>query len=152
FHHSHRSTRCALSACVASVCLSSRSSSYYWPPGHRDLHSFPTRRYSDLTFRNSRDERALPVRRLGSFLPGSGRGGAGTHWNGQTDRYMAYDFEIKSMTEERYGKEKLAEDSGLRYRDWGITFDEMEKYYDKYEKTAGVSGEENPLGEKRSNQ
>lgn len=103
-----------------------------------------------LTFRNSRDERALPVRRLGSFLPGSGRGGAGTHWNGQTDRYMAYDFEIKSMTEERYGKEKLAEDSGLRYRDWGITFDEMEKYYDKFEKTAGVSGEENPLGEKRS--
>ena len=103
-----------------------------------------------LTFRNTRDEQALPVRRLGSFLPGSGRGGAGTHWNGQTDRYMPYDFEIKSMTEEKYGEEKLGEKSGLRYRDWGITFDELEKYYDKFEKTAGVSGEENPLGEERS--
>ncbi len=103
-----------------------------------------------LTFRNKRDERALPIRRFGSFLPGQGRGGAGTHWNGQTDRYMKYDFEIKSMTEDKYGKDKLSEDDGFMYRDWGITFDDMEPYYDTFEKTAGVSGEENPLGEKRS--
>src|SRR5699024_11874489 len=64
---------------------------------------------------------------------------------------MKYDSEIKSMTEEKYGKDKLSEDDGFMYRDWGITFDDMEPYYDTFEKTAGVRGEENPLGEKRSN-
>src|SRR5699024_5176689 len=63
---------------------------------------------------------------------------------------MKYDFEIKSMTEDKYGKDKLSEDDGFMYRDWGITFGDLEPYYDTFEKTAGVSGEENPLVEKRS--
>ena len=37
-----------------------------------------------LTFRNTQGMRALPMRRLGSFLPGDGLGGAGSHWNGMT--------------------------------------------------------------------
>ncbi len=35
-----------------------------------------------LTFRNRQSETALPMRELGSFLPGEGVGGAGVHWNG----------------------------------------------------------------------
>ncbi len=103
-----------------------------------------------LTFRNSPDQRALPMRQLGSFLLGENLGGAGTHWNGQTWRFLPYDFEIRSMTEEKYGEDKLMEDDGYRLQDWGITYDELEPYFDRFEKTCGLSGEENPLGGKRS--
>ncbi|HIW38464.1 MAG TPA: GMC family oxidoreductase [Candidatus Jeotgalicoccus stercoravium] len=103
-----------------------------------------------LTFRNNRDEEALPMRQLGSFLLGNNLGGAGTHWNGQTWRFLPYDFEIRSMTEERYGKEKLKDEQGYQLEDWGITYDELEPYFNTFEKTLGISGEDNPLGGDRS--
>lgn len=103
-----------------------------------------------LTFRNSPDEKALPMRQQGSFLLGENLGGAGTHWNGQTWRFLPYDFEIRSMTEERYGAEKLKDERGYQIEDWGITYDELEPYFNTFEKTAGISGEENPLGGHRS--
>ncbi|WP_026570217.1 MULTISPECIES: GMC family oxidoreductase [Sediminibacillus] len=101
-----------------------------------------------LTFRNNRDERALPMRQLGSFLLGEGLGGAGVHWNGQTWRFLPYDLQIKSMTEEKYGN-KLGDDYTLQ--DWGITYEELEPYFYKFEQTAGIGGEENPMGAPRSN-
>lgn len=70
------------------------------------------------------------------------------HWNGQTFRFLPYDFEIRSKTIERYGKSKIP--AGMSIQDWGITYDQLEPYYDKFEKTAGISGEPNPLGGKRS--
>ena len=51
-----------------------------------------------LTFRNSVDQTALPMRHLGSFLPGVGVGGAGVHWNGQLWRFLPEDFVIRSHT------------------------------------------------------
>lgn len=103
-----------------------------------------------VTFRNSLKQKALPMRKLGSFLLGDNLGGAGVHWNGWTYRFFPYDFEIKTMTEKRYGKNKLSKDYLLQ--DWGITYDEMEPYFDKFEKTAGISGEaKNPFSGKRSN-
>lgn len=102
-----------------------------------------------ITFRNSRDQRALPMRQMGSFLLGENLGGAGTHWNGQTWRFLPYDFEIKTMTDERYGANKLPEEYTIQ--DWGITYDELEPYYDKFEKVAGISGEDaNPFAGTRS--
>lgn len=80
-----------------------------------------------LTFRNNSSQRALPMRQYGSFMLGNGVGGAGSHWNGMTYRYLPYDFEIKSKTIERYGEDKIAE--GLTIQDGGITYDEMEPYY-----------------------
>lgn len=103
-----------------------------------------------MTFRNSREQEALPMRQQGSFLLGENLGGAGTHWNGQTWRFLPYDFEVKSMTEERYGSDKLQEDDGYRWEDWGITYDELEPYFNTFEQTAGISGEDNPLGGDRS--
>src|SRR5438034_626707 len=35
-----------------------------------------------LTIRNNPSQEALPMRRLGSFLPGEGVGGSGVHWSG----------------------------------------------------------------------
>ncbi|MBU9672434.1 GMC family oxidoreductase [Planococcus sp. CP5-4] len=104
-----------------------------------------------ITFRNSRDQKALPMRQLGSFLLGEGLGGAGTHWNGQNWRFLPYDFEIKTMTDAKYGENKLPAEYTLQ--DWGITYDELEPYFDKFEKTAGISGEDkNPFWGARSSE
>ncbi|NIK71657.1 MULTISPECIES: GMC family oxidoreductase [unclassified Paenibacillus] len=92
-----------------------------------------------VTFRNTMKMRALPMRTYGSFLLGDGLGGAGVHWNGQYYRFLPYDFEIYSKTVERYGKKKIPENMTLR--DWGITYDQLEPYFVKYEQMAGISGE-----------
>ncbi|MBB4826612.1 gluconate 2-dehydrogenase alpha chain [Sporosarcina luteola] len=102
-----------------------------------------------ITFRNTRKMRALPMRQMGSFLLGEGLGGSGTHWNGMTYRFLPYDFQIKSMTDKKYGKNKLSAEYLLQ--DWGITYDELEPYFTKFDKTIGLSGEDkNPFWGKRS--
>ncbi|WP_336773294.1 GMC family oxidoreductase [Paenibacillus sp. MMO-58] len=92
-----------------------------------------------VSFRNTIKMRALPMRTYGSFLLGEGLGGAGVHWNGQYYRFLPYDFEIYSKTVERYGKKKIPEN--MTIRDWGITYEELEPYFVKYEQMAGISGE-----------
>lgn len=103
-----------------------------------------------ITFRNTSKMTAVPMRSYGSFLMGEGLGGAGIHWNGQTYRFLPYDFEIYSKTVERYGKKKIPD--GMTIQDWGITYDELEPYFYKFEQLAGISGdqEDNPLVGKRS--
>src|SRR5699024_5921226 len=101
-----------------------------------------------ITFRNNPDELALPMRQFGAFLIGTGVGGAGTHWNGDTWFFSPYDFEIKTMTDKKDGKNKLPKEYMIQ--DWGITYDELEPYYEKFEKMAGTSGELNPLRPERT--
>ena len=91
-----------------------------------------------LTIRNNPSQEALPMRKLGSFLPGEGVGGSGTHWSGHTWRWTDMEFKVRSMYEERYGKNFIPAD--MTIQDWGITYDELEPYYDKFEYTAAVSG------------
>ncbi|RKJ57511.1 GMC family oxidoreductase, partial [Butyricicoccus sp. 1XD8-22] len=97
------------------------------------------------TVRHDPDQTALPYRQHGSFLIGDGVGGSGEHWNGLTYRFMPYDFEIRSKTIERYGESKIPADMPLQ--DWGITYDEMVPYFEKFEQMAGISGETNPIKE-----
>ncbi len=104
---------------------------YYW---RHELFQEPAR--ETLTFRNKPGQTALPMRDLGSFLPGTGVGGAGVHWNGQTWRFLPSDFMARSHNEARYGK--LPED--MTVQDWGITYDELEPYYDKFEYLCGIGG------------
>ncbi|MDB5413866.1 MAG: family oxidoreductase [Rubritepida sp.] len=91
-----------------------------------------------LTIRNKLDQEALPIRKWGSFLPGNGVGGAGVHWNGQTWRFLPEDFTLKSHLTQRYGEGFLPENHMIQ--DWGITYQELEPYYDRFEKIAGISG------------
>jgi gluconate 2-dehydrogenase alpha chain len=91
-----------------------------------------------LSARNNPSQEALPVRRLGSFLPGEGVGGSAIHWSGGTWRWTDMDFKIRSQYEEKYGKKYIPAD--MTIQDWGITYSELEPYYDKFEKVAGVSG------------
>ncbi|MGY6457689.1 GMC family oxidoreductase, partial [Vibrio parahaemolyticus] len=86
------------------------------------------------TLRHSLSERALPLRQLGAWLPGTGVGGAGLHWNGQTWRFHPSDFNHRSHYESRYGHDFFTKiDPNLRPRDWGISYDTLEPYFDKFE-------------------
>lgn len=100
-----------------------------------------------VTSRNEIGETALPIRTREQMQLGFDVGGASVHWAGATYRYWPYDFEMRSKTIERYGEDKIPEDMNLQ--DWGITYEEMEPYYDKWEKMAGISGEQDPLAPKR---
>src|SRR3954464_12021980 len=91
-----------------------------------------------LTFRNNMGQTALPIRHFGSFLPGNGVGGAGVHWNGQTWRFLPHDFRIRSHMIERYGESIMPE--GNQIPAWGVTHEDLEPYYDKFEYVAGISG------------
>jgi gluconate 2-dehydrogenase alpha chain len=91
-----------------------------------------------ITFRNAMNETALPMRQLGSFLPGEGVGGAAVHWGGLTWRFLPWDFETKSRTLARYGKNQVAEDCTMQ--DWGVSYDELEPHFDRFEYLYGISG------------
>jgi gluconate 2-dehydrogenase alpha chain len=91
-----------------------------------------------VTFRNQSSQVALPIRRLESFLPGTGLGGSMVHWNGQTYRFHANDFQLATRARERYGRNFL--DPDLTVQDWGVTYDELEPHYDKFEYLLGTSG------------
>src|ERR1700716_2555558 len=91
-----------------------------------------------ITVRNDVSQEALPMRRLGSFLPGDVVGGSGVHWSGHTWRWTDMEFKVRSLNEERYGKSFIPAD--MTIQDWGITYAELEPYYDRFEYTAAVSG------------
>lgn len=94
--------------------------------------------HETLTIRNNPAQTALPMRRLGSFLPGTNVGGAGVHWNGQTWRFLPSDFVARSHNLQRYGASALPAD--MTIQDWGVTYDELEPHYDRFEYLCGIAG------------
>ncbi|NNM77802.1 GMC family oxidoreductase [Sphingomonas sp. ID1715] len=106
---------------------------YYWRH-----HLFQNVAHETLTFRNKSDQRALPMRRLGSFLPGAGVGGGGIHWNGQVWRFLPSDFAAKSHNVARYGAGVLP--AGMTIQDYPVSYAELEPYFDRFEYLCGVSG------------
>jgi gluconate 2-dehydrogenase alpha chain len=91
-----------------------------------------------VTFRNHASQTALPLRRWESFLPGTGLGGSMVHWNGQTWRFQANDFQLATRTRERYGVNFL--DPDVTIQDWGVTYDDLEPHYDRFEYLLGTGG------------
>ena len=77
-----------------------------------------------VSLRHSVSETALPIRRLGSFLPGTGLGGAGSHWNGLTWRILPSDHKLKSHLSERYGKNAIPAE--MTIEDFPVSYDELE--------------------------
>ena len=92
-----------------------------------------------LTFRNNRDQPALPVRDWGAFMLGNGVGGGGLHWNAETWRFLPTDFTVKSHLTQRYGEKFLPDD--MTIQDWGVTYDDLEPHYDRFEYLCGTSGQ-----------
>src|SRR5215831_19210057 len=69
-----------------------------------------------ITFRNARDELALPIRRFGAFLPGEGVGGTGIHWGALHWRVLPTDFRIRTQLSEKYGAKAIPE--SMTIQDW----------------------------------
>src|SRR6202030_2924453 len=74
----------------------------------------------------------------GSFLPVNVVGGAANHWGGQHWRYLPSDHLTRSHIVDRYGAKAIPED--MTIQDWAMTYDELEPYYDRFDKLCGVSG------------
>jgi gluconate 2-dehydrogenase alpha chain len=92
-----------------------------------------------ITFRNAPDELALPIRRFGAFLPGEGVGGTGIHWGALHWRFLPTDFRIKSVLAQKYGAKTIPDT--MTIQDWPLSYDELEPFYDRFEKLCGVSGQ-----------
>ncbi len=91
-----------------------------------------------VTLRHNASQSAIPIRQFASFLPGSGVGGAGEHWNGVFPRYQPDCFQLKSRTIDRYGAKRLPEDHAIE--DWGLTYDDLEPCYARVDRLLGISG------------
>jgi len=105
-----------------------------------DRHSdiFQNLARDTITFRNNDAQVALPMREMGAFKPGEMVGGTSAHWGGNARRFLPHDFEMRSRIEERYGASFIPE--GCNLQDWGVTWDEIEPYYDQLEEIFGVGG------------
>jgi gluconate 2-dehydrogenase alpha chain len=91
-----------------------------------------------FTFRNKMGQDALPIRTWGAFMPPNGVGGGGVHWNAETWRFLPSDFVLKTHLTQRYGAKFLPAD--MTIQDWGVTFDDLEPHYDRFEYLCGTSG------------
>jgi gluconate 2-dehydrogenase alpha chain len=91
-----------------------------------------------VTIRHGMHDVAAPYRKYGSFILGNGVGGAGTHWNGQLWRASPEDLRLRTHIEQRYGKKFIPAD--MTIQDYPISFEELEPYFDHFEKVCGVSG------------
>ena len=92
---------------------------------------------TSFTFRNNAEPNGAAGRTWGAFMLGNGAGGRGVHWNAETWRFLPSDF-VKSPSYKRYGAEFLPHD--MTIQDWGVTYDELEPHYDRFEYLCGTSG------------
>jgi gluconate 2-dehydrogenase alpha chain len=90
------------------------------------------------TLRHNSNEEALPMRYPGAFTPGSGVGGSSLLYGGHAYRLQPWEFVPRSSLLGRYGPEAFAQNATPQ--DWGITYDELESSYDRFERAAGIGG------------
>jgi gluconate 2-dehydrogenase alpha chain len=102
-------------------------------------HLFQNLAHDTLTIRNRTDQEALPMRHLGSFLLGTGVGGAGVHWNAQIWRFLESDLKAYSHNLQRYGRATVSA-YDMTIQDYPLTWDEIEPHYDTFDKLCGTSG------------
>jgi gluconate 2-dehydrogenase alpha chain len=91
-----------------------------------------------VTIRHGISDTAVPYRQMGSFKPGTGVGGAGTHWSGCHFRALPEDFKVRSNAEQRFGK-KFIPDT-MTIQDFPVTYEELEPHFDFFEYVCGTSG------------
>lgn len=135
-------TRTSLSIVVLERGVARKSSDYVDGMDELDF-AIRLRMMQDLseetvTLRHSPSQRALPLRQHGSFLPGTGVGGSGEHWNALCPRFLPDCFELLSRTTQKYGAARLPANHAMR--NWGITYDALEPHYTRVDKLLGVSG------------
>jgi gluconate 2-dehydrogenase alpha chain len=126
-----------------------RGPDYGAPPGRAsgERDELRRRRYERMqdtaretwTLRHDQGEDALPMRYAGAFTPGNGVGGSSLLYGGHAGRLPPWEFAPHSTTVERYGAQAIPEETSLL--DWGISYDDLEVYYDRFERVAGIGGQ-----------
>ena len=97
-----------------------------------------------FTLRHNDAEQAVPIRRMGSFLSGSGAGGGGVLWGGLSPRYQPESFTVpQAFRDEIAAREELAP---IEMREWPIGYDALEPWYTRFESIAGVAGDSSVTG------
>ena len=91
-----------------------------------------------VTIRHGVNGTAVPYRQIGSFKPGTGVGGAGSHWSGCHFRALPEDFRVRSNMEQRFGKKFIPQ--GMSIADYPITYEDLEPHFDHFEYVCGTSG------------
>ena len=71
-------------------------------------------------------------------MPGGGVGGSGLHWTGVLIRPTPTDIKLKTYVDQAYPPGVLQED--MRVMDFPFSWDEIEPYFDKFERICGQSG------------
>jgi gluconate 2-dehydrogenase alpha chain len=91
-----------------------------------------------VTARHNLTSAAVPYRQMGSFKPGTGVGGAGSHWSGCHFRALPEDFKLRSNVEQRYGAKFIPTD--MTIQDFPVTYEDLEPHFDHFEYVCGTSG------------
>ena len=91
-----------------------------------------------VTVRHGLSDTAVPYRQMGSFKPGTGVGGAGSHWSGCHFRPLPEDMYLRSNMEQRYGKGLIPAD--MTIQDFPISYNDLEPHLDMFERVCGTSG------------
>jgi len=91
-----------------------------------------------LSVRHTPDDVALPTRKWGAFVPGTGVGGSGLHWTGVLIRPTPTDLKLKTYVDQNYRKGSLQAD--MQVQDFPFTWEEIEPYLDFFDKVCGASG------------
>ena len=91
-----------------------------------------------VTIRHGVSDTAVPYRQMGSFKPGTGVGGAGSHWSGAHFRALPEDFTVRSNLEQRFGKNFIP--ANMTVQDFPVTYEELEPHFDHFEYVCGTSG------------
>ncbi|MHC5224631.1 GMC family oxidoreductase [Ignatzschineria sp. LJL83] len=107
---------------------------------------FQRMKNNTVTIRYNLDDTAVPYRELGSFYLGTDVGGCGFHWNGMTWRALPEDLKIRSMYTEKYGADFIPEE--MTIQDYPVTYEDLEPYFDMFEKVCGTSGQAGNLNGK----
>ena len=84
-----------------------------------------------ITARHGIKDTAVPYRQMGSFKPGTGVGGAGTHWSGCHFRALREDFNLRSNLKQRYGAKFIPE--GMSIADFPVSYEDLEPHFDHFE-------------------
>lgn len=117
---------------------------FAYPRNIDELEGSVHRRYlqslaqETVTIRHTPGEVAVPYRQIGSFKPGVGVGGAGTHWSGCHFRPLPEDLRLRGNIEQRYGKGVIPEH--MTIQDFPVTYEDLESSLDMFERVCGTSG------------
>lgn len=97
-----------------------------------------------VTVRHDLTSTAVPYRQMGSFKPGTGVGGAGSHWSGCHFRALPEDFKLRSNVEQRYGASFIPSDMSIQ--DFPVSYEDLEPHFDHFEYVCGTSGKAGVIG------